>query len=98
MVAVAPKHFARGIVRVPVAHWALLAEHLVVGYIQLAVAAAVVFAPAAAVFDAAVAAARDVCAVVGECVHVAQAGAYAEVSRRYVRKRAQSMETFYSRA
>jgi hypothetical protein len=60
----------------------------VVVYIQLVAAAAVV-APVAAVFDAA-AAEMDVCAVVGECVHVAQAGAYAEVSGKSVRKRAQS--------
>jgi hypothetical protein len=66
----------------------------VVVYIQLVAAAAVV-APVAVVFEAAAAAAAaaaemDVCAVVGECVHVAQAGAYAEVSGKSVRKRAQS--------
>jgi hypothetical protein len=62
----------------------------VVVYIQLVAAAAVV-APVAVVFEAAAAAAEmDVCAVVGECVRVAQAGAYAEVSGKSVRKRAQS--------
>jgi hypothetical protein len=64
----------------------------VVVYIQLVVAAAAVVAPVVAVFDAAAAAAAemDVCAVAGECVHAAQAGAYAEVSGMSVRKRVQS--------
>jgi hypothetical protein len=65
----------------------------VVVYIQLVVAAAAVVAPVVAVFDAAAAAAAaemDVCAVAGECVHAAQAGAYAEVSGISVRKRVQS--------
>jgi hypothetical protein len=65
----------------------------VVVYIQLDVAAAVVFAPVAAVFDAA-AAEMDVCAVVGECVHVAQAGAYAEVSGKSVRNRSVRWKCF----
>jgi hypothetical protein len=64
----------------------------VVVYIQLDVAAAVVFAPVAAVFDAA--AEMDVCAVVGECVHVAQAGAYAEVSGKSVRNRSVRWKCF----
>jgi hypothetical protein len=70
----------------------LLGAHSVVVYIQLVVAAAAVVAPVVAVFDAAAAAAAemDVCAVAGECVHAAQAGAYAEVSGISVRKRVQS--------
>jgi hypothetical protein len=76
----------------------LLVGHSVVVYIQLDVAAAVVFAPVAAVFDAAAAAAAaaemDVCAVVGECVHVAQAGAYAEVSGKSVRNRSVRWKCF----
>jgi hypothetical protein len=70
----------------------LLGAHSVVVYIQLVVAAAAVVAPVVAVFDAAAAAAAemDVCAVAGECVHAAQAGAYAEVSGMSVRKRVQS--------
>jgi hypothetical protein len=62
----------------------------VVVYIQLVVAAAAVVAPVVAVFDDAAAAEMDVCAVAGECVHAAQAGAYAEVSGISVRKRVQS--------
>jgi hypothetical protein len=72
----------------------------VVVYIQpvdVAVAAAV-SAPVAAVFDAAAAAEMDVCAVVGERVHVAQAGAYAEVSGECVSDELSPMETLYSRA
>ena len=66
-------------------------EHSVVVYIQLVAVAAAVVAPVVAVFDAAAAAAEmDVCAVAGECVHAAQAGAYAEVSGISVRKRVQS--------
>jgi hypothetical protein len=67
----------------------LLVEHSVVANIQLvdvaAAAAAAVFAPVVAVFDAAAAVAEmGACAVVGERVHVAQAGAYAEVSGKSV--------------
>ena len=39
-----------------------------------------------------------VCAVVGERVHVAQAGAYAEVSGESVSDELSPMETLYSRA
>lgn len=71
-------------------------------YIQLVDVAVVaaVFAPVAAVFDdaAAAAAETDVCAVVGERVHVAQAGAYAEVSGESVSDELSPMETLYSRA
>jgi hypothetical protein len=73
----------------------------VVVYIQLVDVAVVaaVFAPVAAVFDDAAAAAEtDVCAVVGERVHVAQAGAYAEVSGESVSDELSPMETLYSRA
>ena len=75
-------------------------EHSVVVYIQLVDVAVVaaVFAPVAAVFDAAAAAETDVCAVVGERVHVAQAGAYAEVSGESVSDELSPMETLYSRA
>ena len=65
--------------------------------VDVAVAAAV-SAPVAAVFDAAAAAEMDVCAVVGERVHVAQAGAYAEVSGESVSDELSPMETLYSRA
>ena len=66
--------------------------------VDVAVAAAV-SAPVAAVFDAAAAAAEmDVCAVVGERVHVAQAGAYAEVSGESVSDELSPMEALYSRA
>ena len=66
-------------------------------YIQLVDVAVVaaVFAPVAAVFD--VAAEMGVCAV-GECVHVAQAGAYAEVSRELSADVLRPMEMLYSRA
>ena len=65
----------------------------------IAAVVAAVFAPVAAVFDDAAAAAEtDVCAVVGERVHVAQAGAYAEVSGESVSDELSPMETLYSRA
>jgi hypothetical protein len=71
----------------------------VVVYIQLAAAVAV-FAPAAAVSGAAAVAAAEMgaCVVVGERVHVAQAGAYAEVSEKFVSDEHNPMEISYSRA
>ena len=66
--------------------------------VDVAAAAVAVVAPVAAVFDAAAAAEMDVCAVVGERVHVAQAGAYAEVSGESVSDELSPMETLYSRA
>jgi hypothetical protein len=72
----------------------------VVVHIQLAdvAAAAAVFAPVAAVFDAAAVAEMGACVVVGERVHVAQAGAYAEVSVKFVSDEHNPMEISYSRA
>jgi hypothetical protein len=69
-------------------------------YIQLVDVAVVaaVSALVAAVFGAAAAAEMDGCAVVGERVHVAQAGAYAEVSGESVSDELSPMETLYSRA